>query len=56
MLQPSATHLRAIIDGVVDGIIIADDEGRIEFANPAAESLFYRHLRIWRETWQGNIH
>jgi PAS domain S-box-containing protein len=34
--------LRTIIDHLVDGIVVVDDEGRIRFANRAAEMLFGR--------------
>ena len=35
-------HLRVIVERMADGIIIADRQGAIRFANPAAESLFGR--------------
>jgi PAS domain S-box-containing protein len=34
--------LRAMIDHLVDGIVVVDEEGRIRFANRAAETLFGR--------------
>ena len=36
------TRLRVIVERIADGIIIADREGVIQFANPAAETLFGR--------------
>jgi len=38
----SWNHLRAIIDGLADGIVIVDPRGSIRFANPAAARLFNR--------------
>ena len=35
-------HLRVIVERMADGIIIADRQGAIRFANPAAEHLFGR--------------
>lgn len=41
--QESPWHrLRAIIDGLADGIVIVDGRGSIRFANPAAARLFNR--------------
>jgi signal transduction histidine kinase len=34
--------VRAIVDGVADGVLVIDDAGRIQFANPAAGELFGR--------------
>ena len=34
------SHLRAVIDSAVDGVIIIDECGLVEAANPAAEKLF----------------
>lgn len=34
--------LRSIVDRLADGIVIVSDDGRIRFANPAAEALFGR--------------
>ena len=34
--------LRSIVDRLADGIVIVSDDGRIRFANPAAEALFDR--------------
>ncbi len=39
-LRDSTARLRSIIDSAVDGIIVIDDQGRIEAFNPAAERLF----------------
>jgi PAS domain S-box-containing protein len=39
-LRYSQGRLRAIVDNVVDGIIVIDDRGIIESVNPAAERLF----------------
>ena len=36
------TRVRVIVERMADGIIIADREGVIQFANPAAETLFGR--------------
>src|SRR5215218_5312756 len=35
-------HLRVIVERMADGIVIADRQGTIRFANPAAEHLFGR--------------
>ncbi|MBU4224340.1 MAG: cell wall metabolism sensor histidine kinase WalK, partial [Chloroflexi bacterium] len=32
--------LAAVLDAMTDGVLIADAEGRIQFANPASERLF----------------
>src|SRR6476646_4127686 len=37
--------LRQIVERLPDGIVIVGDDGRIRFANPAAESLFSRDAR-----------
>ncbi len=34
------TRLSAILDQLTDGVLIADADGRVQFANPAAEKLF----------------
>ncbi|MFP4302894.1 MAG: PAS domain S-box protein [Spirochaetaceae bacterium] len=39
-LRKSERRFRKIIDRSPDGILIIDDEGRIRFANPAAEAMF----------------
>ncbi|TAN71849.1 MAG: PAS domain S-box protein, partial [Gallionella sp.] len=36
----SATHIRTILDTVMDGIITIDDHGIVETINPAAERIF----------------
>lgn len=33
------TRLRAVIDGIADGIAVADADGRLSFCNPAAERI-----------------
>lgn len=37
-------RLSAILDQLTDGVLIADAEGRVQFANPAAERLFGSRL------------
>jgi len=37
-------RLAAVLDQMTDGVLIASDEGRIQFANPAAEGLFGKGL------------
>jgi two-component system, OmpR family, phosphate regulon sensor histidine kinase PhoR len=39
-LETSRARLAAILDQLTDGVLIADAEGRIQLANPAAEKLF----------------
>jgi PAS domain S-box-containing protein len=39
-LQESESLLRGITDAALDAILIMDDQGRISFWNPAAESIF----------------
>jgi two-component system phosphate regulon sensor histidine kinase PhoR len=38
------SKLSAILDQLTDGVLIADADGRIQFANPAAERLFGENL------------
>jgi PAS domain S-box-containing protein len=45
----SMSNFYKVIDNIADGIIITDSEGKVLFANPAAESLFGRK----RENFQG---
>jgi len=37
-------RLAAVLDQMTDGVIIADPEGHVQFANPAAEKLFGHNL------------
>jgi two-component system phosphate regulon sensor histidine kinase PhoR len=39
-LDNERARLAAVLEQMTDGVLIADVEGRIQFANPAAESLF----------------
>jgi PAS domain S-box-containing protein len=39
-LQASESRLRTVLDSVVDGIVVIDEEGIIESFNPAAERIF----------------
>ncbi len=39
-LDAERARLAAVLDQMTDGVLIADAEGRIQFANPAAEKLF----------------
>jgi len=39
-LEAERARLAAVLDQMTDGVLIADAEGRIQFANPAAENLF----------------
>jgi two-component system phosphate regulon sensor histidine kinase PhoR len=39
-LESERARLAAILDQLTDGVLIADAEGRIQLANPAAEKLF----------------
>jgi two-component system sensor kinase FixL len=46
-LRDSNAQLRSIIDSAVDGIIVIDEQGRIESFNPGAEQLFgYPHSEV----------
>jgi two-component system phosphate regulon sensor histidine kinase PhoR len=38
--QAEQSRLSAILDQLTDGVLIADADGRVQFANPAAEKLF----------------
>lgn len=46
----AAERLRAIMDSMVDGIIIVDEKGLIVSANPAAEQIFQRQTGPWLQT------
>jgi two-component system, OmpR family, phosphate regulon sensor histidine kinase PhoR len=39
-LEAERARLAAVLDQMTDGVLIADSEGRIQFANPAAGKLF----------------
>jgi len=39
-LETERARLAAVLEQMTDGVLIADAEGRIQFANPAAEKLF----------------
>jgi two-component system phosphate regulon sensor histidine kinase PhoR len=39
-LEAERAKLAAVLDGMTDGVLIADAPGRVQFANPAAERLF----------------
>jgi len=39
-LQADHDRLAALLDQMTDGVLIADDAGRVTFANPAAERIF----------------
>jgi two-component system phosphate regulon sensor histidine kinase PhoR len=39
-LDAKRAELAAVLDRMTDGVLIADAAGRVQFANPAAESLF----------------
>jgi PAS domain S-box-containing protein len=41
-IRESEAHLAAIANSVTSGIVLADNEGRIKFWNPAAERMFGR--------------
>ena len=43
-LQESEHHLQTIVSQSSDGIIILNQQGRIVFANPAAEKIFNLHI------------
>jgi len=43
--QAEQKRLRAIVDRIGDGIVVASLDGLIRFANPAAEALFGRRSR-----------
>jgi diguanylate cyclase (GGDEF)-like protein/PAS domain S-box-containing protein len=39
-LDEQETHMRAVVENAAEGIIVVDDQGRVETFNPAAEKLF----------------
>jgi two-component system sensor kinase FixL len=39
-LSESEARFHDVIDSVIDGLVVADESGRIEMVNPAAEALF----------------
>ena len=39
-IEAERTRLAAVLEQMTDGVLIADAEGRIQFANPAARNLF----------------
>ena len=43
-LNAEHAKLSAILDQLTDGVLIADADGRVQFANPAAEKIFGLHL------------
>jgi two-component system phosphate regulon sensor histidine kinase PhoR len=40
VVEAERARLAAVLERMTDGVLIADSEGRIQFANPAAERLF----------------
>ncbi len=48
-LEESKSHLEAMLSGIADGIVFADQENRITFINNAAESIF----GLKRDEWIG---
>lgn len=43
-VDSNRARLAAVLDQMTDGVLIASEEGRIQFANPAAENLFGKGL------------
>ncbi|MGB7873397.1 MAG: ATP-binding protein [Anaerolineales bacterium] len=43
-VDSNRARLAAVLDQMTDGVLIASEEGRIQFANPAAERLFGKGL------------
>ena len=43
-IDSNRARLAAVLDQMTDGVLIASEEGRIQFANPAAEKLFGKGL------------
>jgi len=43
-MDAERAKLAAVLDQLTDGVLIADEEGRVQFANPAAEEIFGKHL------------
>jgi len=39
-LEEQRAHTQVVVDGVVDGILVLDERGTVEAANPAAERVF----------------
>ena len=44
VVDSNRARLAAMLDQMTDGVLIASEEGRIQFANPAAEKLFGKGL------------
>jgi two-component system phosphate regulon sensor histidine kinase PhoR len=63
-LDAERSKLAAVLDQMIDGVLIADAEGRVQFANPAAVKMFETPLAVGHtvaevlrhyqliETWQ----
>jgi len=48
VVEAERARLAAVLERMTDGVLIADSEGRIQFANPAAEKLFETKSAIGR--------
>jgi two-component system phosphate regulon sensor histidine kinase PhoR len=57
-IDSNRARLAAVLDQLTDSVLIASEEGRIQFANPAAERLFGRGLvgRSVPETLRNQAH
>ena len=54
---PPAGHFEELVEVVASGILIADDQGVVEFANPAARELFWRAEHdLLGHRWIESIH